>query len=176
MMYLQFIGDFLTESVQILEHLACEEEPPLRRHELELIRDAFGDENSDKEVLAKRLEGMVKAFGKRGALKGWRPMILDKIDLCFEEHYMMDKEILACAFLPNSGENQNAYMKYCAGVDEILATHSDLVPPYARDYFAFYSIWEMQGYAFPMPIGTSKVVSVLEAIVNGYCDGFVEVS
>ncbi len=176
MICLQFIGDFLTESVQVLEHLACEEEPPLCLAELELIRDSFGDEKSDKDVLRKWLEVMEPVFRKRGSLKGWRPETLDKIDDCFEEHYMLDKEVLTFAFVPNSGGNQNAFMKYCAGVDEILEMHSDIVPKYSRDYFAYYSIWEVHGYAFPMPLGTSKVVSVLEAIVSGYRDGLIEVS
>lgn len=165
--------------MKIFEQLANTNEPPIRRAELEKMRNVFNDPGSSaekKEELRVRLRGMEEAFRRRGDLRLWRPGMLDKIDQCFEEHYMQNGEMVSFAFLPDSADNQYEYMKYCGGVDTILAAHSELVPVYARDWFAFWSMWEIQGYAFPVPLGTSKVVSGMEGMLRGYREGIIEVS
>jgi len=173
---MKFLGDFMTESVEVLEKLANQQEPPVRRRELEKIRDAFEDPKSDKEALRGQLAGMVTAFEGRGDVGEWDLEILDRIDQCFEEHFTSEGTAESWVFMPDDDRNLGRYAKYCGEVDRILLTYSDAVPKYARDYFAFYSIWEVQGYAFPMPLGTSKVVSVLAQLLERYQPGVIEVS
>lgn len=165
----------MTDSVEILEHIANEETPALKRSELEAIRDAFGEESSDKDALRERLSGMATSFRGRGNVTQWRTIVLEKIDECFEQHFMSSGAVYTWVFVPDNAQYLNAYARYCAGVDRILSTYSHQVPRHARDYFAYYSIWEVQGYAFPMPLGTSKVVSALETTLNEYRDGVIEV-
>ena len=172
----KFIADFITESVEILEQLANEEEPPLRRAELEAIRDRFGQEDADKDELRGLLSGMKGAFQKRGDLSKWGAGVLDHIDECFREHFMIDREASDWVFYPKNGMNLGKAERYYAGVDRILSTYSEIVPRYARDWFAYFSIWEEQGYAFPMPVGTCSVVGVVEKYAREYSSGIVEVS
>ena len=167
----------MTESVEILAHLANEEVPPLRRAELEKIRDAFRTaDDKKKEELTKELKGMVVAFRGRGPLKKWDTGALDAIDACFEECFMTDGQASPWAFVPKSEANLGKYVEYCDKVDRVLVKFTGKVPVYARDWFAFYSLWEVQGYVFPMPLGTSKVISAMAGILKYVADGVVEVS
>ena len=176
-LWFQFLGDLMTESVEILGNLANEEPPPLRRPELEKIRHAFRNADDKKKAeLTTQLGEMVTAFRGRGDLKKWDVTALDAIDKCFEECFMTDGQAATWAFVPNSETNLNKYVEYCNKVDRVLAKFTGKVPLYARDWFAFYAIWEVQGYAFPMPLGTSKVISTVAGILQYMAEGVVEVS
>jgi len=166
----------MTESVGILERLANDEEPPISRQELEDIRDEFADPDSDKAALRARLAETVKAFRRGGDVKQWSFEVLERIDDCFTQHFMVDKELATWAFVPNESKNLHEYGKYCAEVDRILTTYSNQVPRYARHWFAFQSIWEVQGHAFPVPLGTSLVVTELDKLLYKYREGVIEVS
>jgi hypothetical protein len=168
----------MTESVQILELLANEKAPPIERQRLQKIRADFGKDGVDKKKLRDELSrsGIAQAFRGRGRLDKWPVNVLNSIDDCFEKHFMVQEGISGWAFVQNSGKNLDAFTEYCTGVDRILATYSDTVPRYAREWFAYYSIWEVQGYAFPMPLGTSKVIRMVEGLLSVYRDGVNEVS
>lgn len=176
MICLQFMGDLMTESVSVLERLANEEAPPLRRVELEEIREELGNPDADKEELLKRLSVMKDPWQKRGDIRLWQESALNKLDECFEENYMCGEAVSPWFYRPNSEANLEHSETYYAGVDRILTAHSDAVPPYARDWFVYYSIWEVHGYAFPMPLGTSKVIEAVEKLAVSYHAGIVEVS
>ena len=163
------------DSVEILERLANEDEPPIRRSELEKIRDELGKDDSDKAGLRARLSVMKEAFEKRGKATLWSTEVLDKIDACFEEHFTLNGDVSGWVFYPDSAMNHNKAEKYYAGVDLILATHAEVVPRYARDWFAYFSMWEEQGYAFPMPLGTCSAVGIVEKLAVGNSAGIVEV-
>jgi len=166
----------MTESVGILERLANEDVPPIRRGELDKIRDAYSDPASNKEDLDKQLSVMKTAFKKRGNLKLWDRDPLERIDEIFEECFMCDGEASSWLFARNNHTNLEQFGKYCLEVDRALAMFSDKVPRYARDWFAYYCIWEVHGYLFPMPLGTSKAVGALEQMAQTYRNGIVEVS
>lgn len=176
---IQFIGQFMTESVKVLERLASCEVPPISLAELEKMRNVLSNGESSeatKGEILKQLKVMEAPFRKRGNPKLWDSEVLDLIDGCFAEHFMFEGNIAEWLFLPNSEENQAHFMHYCGGVDIILATYPDKVPPHSREWFAYYSLWQVHGYAFPMPLGTSQVIAALESILRGYKSGFVEVS
>ena len=161
--------------MEILERLAKENEPPVRRSELEKIREALGKDGVDKTAVRERLGLMKEAFQKRGNVTRWSSAVLDKIDMCFEEHFTLNGELSGWVFYPDSAMNLNKADKYYAGVDRILATHADLVPRYARDWFAYFRMWDEQGYAFPMPLGTCSAVGIVEKLAVGNSVGIVEV-
>lgn len=172
----QFIGDFMTESVKVLEHISNEEQPPLSWKDLESIRDKFNDASSDKKALCELLEDMKKAFQKRGNVKLWKPIVLEEIDAEFQKHFMKGENVTFWLFNPEDVRNVEAYMQYCAGVDRVLRTHAGNVPKYAREWFAFYSIWQYHELPFPMPLGTRTVVGALEKLLAQYKPGVLEVS
>ena len=161
--------------MEILERLANKNEPPLRRSELEKIREALGKEGVDKTAVRERLGLMKEAFQKRGDVTRWSSAVLDKIDVCFEEQFTLNGEVSGWVFYPDSAMNLNKADKYYSGVDRILATHADLVPRYARDWFAYFRMWDEQGYAFPMPLGTCSAVGIVEKLAVGNSVGIIEV-
>ena len=173
---MQFLGDFMTASVDVLEHISSEEKLPLLRKDLETIQDEYNNPNSDKTVLDERLEGMKKAFQTRGSLKQWDEDVLEEIDGQFAQHYMQGEKVALWLFHPEDRQNNEAFMKYCAGVDRVLRAHTDTVPKYAREYFTFYSIWQYHGHQFPVPLGTQKVVRAMEILLDLYRPGVIEVS
>jgi hypothetical protein len=173
---LQFLGDFMTESVETLEHLANQEKPPLSRQQLEDIRDQYLEKDKDKDELRSRLSGMAQAFQGRGDLKEWSNSVLDEIDASFVRHYMAQDKATDCLFLPNSADNLKAHQGYCIDVDRILAKSRGNVPQYAREYFTYSSIWEVHGYAFPMPLGTKTVIDAMAGILQEMRSGVIEVS
>src|SRR5260221_12327218 len=116
---MKFLGDFMTESVEILERLANAQEPPLGRPALELIGDRFEGGKYDKTVLRQELDDMVTTFRGRGNVKQWRLEVLDKIDECFKAHFMAGDSATTWAFVPGNNQNLDAYTKYCADVDRI---------------------------------------------------------
>ena len=50
------------------------------------------------------------------------------------------------------------------------------MPPYAREYFAIYTMWALQGFGFPVLLVTASVVECLNKILNGSSKGMIEVS
>jgi hypothetical protein len=120
---------------------------------------------------------MEDAFAKAGDLSSWTPNLLDEIDRCFEKNYLSQGgEPVPYLFFPRSADNLNKFMTYCSEVDEVLRKHSQESPPWAREYFAYYSIWQMRGWGFPVPLGTKSVVGVLDLMVSTVKKGFSEVS
>jgi hypothetical protein len=151
--------------------------PPLNFRDIEKKRGQFKAPNGDTDALRSSLKGMEDAFRTPGDLSLWTPELLDDIDDCFIKNYMdLDGEPVACLFFPDSAENLNIFMSYCSDVDVVLRRHSELVPRYAREYFAYYSIWEMRGWQFPVPLGTQSVIGLLNKMVRKMEKGFSEVS
>lgn len=176
---LQFISEFLIESVEVLEKLANPNEPPLTLEEIKSARNEFRETQMDPSVLRSSLAKMEEAFDTFGDLKEWDYRdceVLGKIDDCFVKHYMKKGEPATFLFSPNSAKNATAFAKYCDDVDLVLRQNSDKAPKYAREYFAYYSIWEMRGYGFPIPLGTRSVIECLDKILREAQKGFIEVS
>lgn len=164
------------ESVETLERIANRAEPPMGLAEIEGIRTEFKRGNANETALKMRLEGMQTAFRGRGDLSRWNPDVLRKIDECFVTHYMDDqREPCACLFSPDDPENLNKFNLYIDGVDGILRAHAGDIP-HARAYLAYFSIWKMQDYRFPVPLGTASVVEALDKILQKVTLGFSEVS
>jgi hypothetical protein len=166
----------MVESVETLERLANPTKPPLSIVELEKLRLAFMDPSSDKEELRHKLEGMAEAYQGRGDLSDWHFEMLNAIDECFVEHYMSSGEISTELFVPDSPGNVTQFLAYCNSVDEKLKRQASQRPTYAREYFAYFSIWQMHGYMFPVPLGTQSVIQSLNLITEEFNTGFVEVS
>jgi hypothetical protein len=166
----------MLESIEILEHLANPNKPPLSVGELEDIRIAFLDPDSDKDALRESLKGMTTAFQGRGDVSEWHYEMLDAIDECFVDQYMKTGEISTALFVPNSAANLNDFSAYCEAVDQKIRSNGSQRPKYAREYFAYFSIWQMQGYSFPVPLGTKSVIRALDTLAEVFNPGFVEVS
>jgi hypothetical protein len=174
-MDIQFIADFMMESIEMLERLANPQKPPLSVEELQKIRVAFMDPSSNKVELRRKLEGMAEAFQGRGDLSQWHFEMLDAIDECFVEHYMKKGEISTSLFVPDSPANINNFLAYCNAADEKLRGKVSQRPKYAREYFAYLSIWQVQGYSFPVPLGTQSVMRALSLLADEFQPGCAEV-
>jgi hypothetical protein len=120
---------------------------------------------------------MEDSFQKHGDsdLSLWTQDLLDDIDHCFVKNYMENGKPASCLFFPDSPDNINRFSTYCGEVDQALRRHSETAPRYAREYFLYYSIWQMRGWRFPMPLGTASVVGVLNSMVMKVEKGFMEV-
>ena|ERR1700761_889009 len=165
------------ESVEFLERIANLNEPPMNLEAIHTIRMEFGKPGSDKTTLQNQLRGMERIFiEERGNLALWKPEVLSAIDECFVRHYMLEGDPHASLFAPDNADNLNLFRLYVNDVDKVLRVHSSAAPRYARSYFAFYSIWQMQGFRFPMPLGTASVIEALNKILLKVKQGFSEVS
>ena len=175
----QFISEFLTESVETLERIANPKKPPMKLSEIEEKRNEVNEVQGDEELAAVKaeLKEMDNAYlSGRGNLDVWTPEIMEEIDQAFVNNFMESQEPLDFLFFPNSPEYLNAYGVYLQEVDDILVKHQEDLPKYCREYLAYYSIWEMRGYKFPVPIGTASVVECLHKIASERRKGFIEVS
>lgn len=128
------------------------------------------------------LEEMQAAF-QTGAgtanLDSWKPDLLAAIDACFVDSFMTDGEPATCLFsvLPACAqENEVRFRGYYDAVDYILARSPNMAPPYAREYFAMFTVWYRQGWYFPIPLVTASVVECLHKIASRVRVGMVEVS
>jgi hypothetical protein len=139
-------------------------------------RAAFLDSGGNDADPRASLAGMEMAFQGRGDLQSWNPEVLNEIDGCFLDTYMAGDEINTSLFFPESADNYSLFRKYCNMVDRVLCRRANEVPDHAREYFAFYSIWQMRGYTFPVPLGTKSVVYALHKTAEMVKPGFVEVS
>lgn len=171
----QFIAEYMMESITNLERLANPLKPPMSVADLEEVRLTCMDGTFDKEKTSKKLEGMASAFEGRGDLSNWHFSTLDAIDECFVKHYMVNGEVSSALFVPDSVVNLNMFNGYCNGVDEVLRSKTSQRPQYAREYFAYFSIWQVQGEKFPVPLGTKSAILALEKLCEKFKDGFVEV-
>jgi hypothetical protein len=165
----------MLESVEMLERLANPQPPPLSLAELERIRSAFMSPSSDKVDLRRQLEGMALAFEGRGDLSRWQFEMLDAIDECFIDNFMKNGEVSTSLFAVDNAANINNYSKYCDAVDQRLRSSAPDRPEYAREYFAYLSIWQVHGYPFPVPLGTQSVMQALDTLATDFRPGFVEV-
>lgn len=172
----QFISEFITESVEILEKLANPSAPPLSKEDIERRgAQLMGGGTTDVGAM-QALTGMEDAFRQRGDLHGWSDEIMARIDKCFTKNYHTSGSICETLFFPDNADNQNRFTQYCSDVDQVLRANERLAPKYAREYFAYYAIWKRRGYAFPMPLGTASVIEALNTLMLRYQDGIREVS
>jgi hypothetical protein len=173
---LQFVAQFLVESVEFLERIANPRKPPLNLATIERKKVAFDAQKGDLVELRESLVGMEDTFGNTGDLSSWSPELLNDIDKCFLKNYInMDGQPVSYLFFPRCPKNLNSYMDYCSEVDEALRMHSESVPPYAREYFLYHSIWQMRNWPFPVPLGTKSVVGALNVMATNVTKGFSEV-
>jgi hypothetical protein len=173
----QFISEFIVDSVEHLERIANPSKPPLDFSAIEAKKNRFEAQSGDMDELRKSLEGMEDAFRKPGDLSSWTPQLLEAIDDCFVKNYMDDDgEAVPSLFFPDSTDNMNRFMTYRTDVDLAIRTHSETAPQFAREYFAYYCIWQMRGWPFPVPLGTASVVGALNKMTKTIKKGFSEVS
>ena len=175
---LQFVSEFIIESVEYLERIANEVEPPLSIDQIEDKKYLFdASMDSDWKDLKDGLVGMERAFKKTGDLSRWSAELLDEIDAAFVKHYLDDDgEPIQTLFFPGETQNLNNFAAYCKDVEQALRKHASSGPPHARAYFVYYSIWQMRGWKFPVPLGTASVVGALNKILKRVKNGFAEVS
>lgn len=162
------MADYMMESIEILERLANLQKPPLSLSELQKIQCAFVDPLSDKEELWQKLEGMAEAFQGCGDVSEWQYKILDGIDKCFVNEYMKNNEILMLLFVPNSAGNLNQFSVYYDAADQQLRIKEKGRPQYAQEYFTYFSIWQVQGYAFPVPLGMQSIVQAVNMLAKEF--------
>jgi hypothetical protein len=172
---MQFISEFIVVSIEYLERIANPEGPPLDFAAIEEKKKLFC-EVGDGDDLRNTLADMEKAFKKLGDLSSWSSELLNDIDAAFVKNYLDQDGESASLFFPHDMDNFNRFRHYCTDVDEALRKHAASAPPYAREYFAYYSIWQMREWKFPMPLGTASVVISLNNMLNKMKNGFAEVS
>jgi hypothetical protein len=174
----QFISEFMVQSVEYLERIANLEQPPLNYSALKEKREQI--EKVEPELVTDSMRASLKemgvAFRKPGDLSCWTPEILNEIDKAFVKIYVQDDQPIPCLFFPDSAMNLNLYDKYCQEVVKVLQHSTATGPPYAREYFIYYSMWQIQGFKFPMPLGTASVVDILNKMLLKVRRGFSEVS
>ena len=113
----------MIESIEMLGRLCNKTKPPLELEELEEIRNAYLDPQSEKTELRKKLDGMKKAFEGKGDVKEWDYEVLNSIDECFFNNFMDVGKVSPVAFVPGNVDGINRYIKYCDEVDEVLRVH-----------------------------------------------------
>jgi hypothetical protein len=174
----QIWSEFLIESIMVLERLANEKNPPMKLAVIESKRSEFNMANEDDDTtdLGNSLAEMKAAFRGQGDVSLWDPEVLTKIDRCFVKNYGDQGALANTLFFPSNADNENRFQKYCSDVDLVLKEAGSKAPKYSREYFAFYSIWQFQGFRFPMPIGTASVLEALNTILTKYSEGLSEVS
>jgi hypothetical protein len=165
------------EYVDVLECMANLEKPPLDREAIKKIQRQLLNLASDKAILKGKLSEIERIFRGCGDMSKWNEELLAKINAQFVKRYLDDTgQPHDHLFFPNNPENLNTFTQYYQDIDHLLTMHPDLAPKYAREYFSYYAIWEMQGYAFPMPLGTARIVKTLDKLAARYSCGFCEMS
>jgi hypothetical protein len=162
----------------MLERIASPDEPPLDLGQLTSKRDEveYTQPDEREEVLAS-LNDMEKVFMRgRGNLEQWTPEVLDAIDKCFRTLFMSGGEPIAQLFFPYDDQGIALFNEYCEAVDAVLLANADRIPPYAREYFTYFTIWEKRDYAFPVPLGTASVIECLHKMACRVRKGMIEVS
>ena len=139
-------------------------------------RDAMYRVNGDDASIREEMAKMERAFHSgRGDLGQWDPSVLNEIDECFLKNYTKDNKLDTCLFFPESKGNLAKFRSYCDEVDQILRTNEGGAPKYAREYFAYYTIWQMRGFKFPVPLGTATTIESLEMVCTNVSLGLTEV-
>jgi hypothetical protein len=162
----------------MLERIASPDEPPLDLAQIMSKRDEveYTDPDEREEVLSS-LNDMEKVFMRgRGNLEQWTPEVLDAIDKCFRLLFMSGGEPIAQLFFPYDDQGIALFNEYCEAVDAVLLANANKIPPYAREYFAYFTIWEKRDYAFPVPLGTASVIECLHKMACRVRKGMIEVS
>ena len=159
----------------MLERISNDSAPPMSLKAIKEKQLEFYVVEDDTS-LRSEMKGMEEAFSGRGNLENWSADVLQKIDECFKKHYMISDNPSPSLFFPNSDENVGKFQEYCDDVDQILRMNPKEAPRYAREYFAYYSIWQMRGFRFPVPLGTATAVEVLHNMACRVRAGFIEVS
>lgn len=175
---MQFIAEFIIESVQNLERICNEKAPPMDLKAINKNRADFTSATGNDEALARLrgdMKGMEDAFCERGDLEKWHPDLLEMIDKCFVNHYMHKGDPVPSLFFPDSKDNEIRFLRYCDGVDQALRLNASIAPKYAREYFSYYATWQLRGYGFPVPLGTATAVEALHALATRVSRGFTEV-
>jgi hypothetical protein len=159
----------------MLERISNETAPPMNLKAIKDKQPEFYDVKDDTALRAE-MKGMEAAFEGRGNLENWSADVLEMIDDCFKKHYMVGENPSPSLFFPKSDENVDKFQEYCDDVDQVLRMNPKDAPRYAREYFAYYSIWQMRDFRFPVPLGTATAVEVLHNMVSRVRTGFTEVS
>jgi hypothetical protein len=173
----QFISEFITEGVEMLERIANPIEPPeLDLNTIFAWRNRFDPLTS--EDFTKQLTPMHRAFlSGQGNLNAWKPEVLTAIDEAFVANFMNDRKPFPGLFsLILDAEVKTRFLTYWNAVDDILANYPNKAPRYACHYFAFYSICYVQCWKFPMPLMAASVVECLHIITSNVREGMVKVS
>ncbi|KAI0004340.1 hypothetical protein BJV74DRAFT_793300 [Russula compacta] len=100
--------------------------------------------------------------------------VLAKIEQCFINNYYDLGNPHSTLFSLNSVDNQNQFTHYCTDVDQVLCQNGSTAPKYAREYFAYYSIWQMRKYTFLMLLGTATMSESLDHLATKYQQGLCE--
>lgn len=160
-----------------LERIANQEKPPLSVEQIKEFRSKIHSPSDVTDEVRSALAKMEAAFVKTGNLSFWSREVLDEIDAAFVRHYLdEDREPIPELYFPQSMKNLNQFELYCSDVDKALRRAQDGAPPFAREYFLYYSMWAMRGFKFPVPLGTVSVVGVMQNMLKRVKMGIQEVS
>lgn len=182
---LQFLAEFVIEGVERLEQIANPTRPPFSLDKILRYQKSTLANNASIDHVREACDGLSEFREPfrtgRGDLQDWSPEVLSAIDGCFVEYFMQDGSPKSFLFsnlngAAHSDEVAAAYRSYVDAVDKILLDNADLVPKFAREYFAYDAIWQLQGYSFPVPLVTASVVDCLHKIASKVRMGFIEVS
>ncbi|KAN0128163.1 hypothetical protein V8E53_014015 [Lactarius tabidus] len=168
------LSDFLVESVEVLERLANPEKPPLSMARIDTISDSLREPLGDIDKAVENLEGMKKAFDGRGDPRKWTPELLNEIDECFVNNYYDNGSVCNSLFIPDNEDNICRFERYCSDVDKVLTDNHATAPPFAREYFAYATIWKVHGRAFPIPLGTASVILAVHQLLRKHELGLTE--
>jgi hypothetical protein len=170
----------LTESVERLEKMSSLEKSPMQFMEISRKKSQIRGDKSEESTRIKKgktlMEPMENAFcSRRVNMKMWTPELLDALDECFVNKFMLNGEPVDWLFT-NSAKYINEYEEYSRAVDDVLIGHPKSKFTNAREYFKYTTIYELHDLDFPLPIGTRSVVECLNKILTARAKGMTEVS
>jgi hypothetical protein len=162
----------------MLERMVNPNKPLLSIEQIKEARNDFehGDDYMRADVKDKLSKMNEQFLQGRGDLNGWPDEVLEAIDECFIESFIIDGEPADYLFYVNSANAMDKFQEYCSKVAQVLIKNKRKLPKYVLEYFTYFSIWRMQGYAFPVPLMTASVVGSLHTITEKLRKGFIEVS
>ena len=89
---------------------------------------------------------------------------------------MICEQVAEYFLFSNNLDNHNKFTAYCNNVDHILNFERLKVLPYTHQYFAYFSMWLLHGYQFPIPLSTASVIISINKLLNKYIRGVIKVS